>query len=155
MARSLALPLAAAVAVLSSALPSRADPSAPAASAPAASAPAAMEGTVAVMRARAQAVHGLLRAARKHGSAATVACLDDALSRSDTALRRVRELRDEVDAAATRGDRTGARAALARAAEWREAQRLAAERARACATPAQPVAAGPDATSVRVSIDAR
>jgi hypothetical protein len=148
------------VSVLVSPAPSRADEPAPAsvaAASPAemAAARADVDGALRAMRATSLRVREMLRDARKRGTKQQIACLDEALSRSDVALRHARASGDGALAAYARGDLDEARVQLARVAEWREAQRLAARDGAACAPGAKVVEAARTATTVRVSVDPR
>jgi hypothetical protein len=153
--------LAIASLVLSGSFVARADDGASPVSAPAASelrdARLHIELTLSQMRARSLHVRDELRLTRKRGTKAQVTCVDEALSRSDVALRRARELGDEIVAALKRGDGDAARAARARLVELDESQRLAGADAYRCTpkplSPAQ-LALG-NATTVKVDIDPR
>ncbi|MEA2748574.1 MAG: hypothetical protein QOI41_2717, partial [Myxococcales bacterium] len=116
-----------------------------------------IEATLSQMRTRSLHVRDELRLTRKRGTKAQVVCVDEGLSRSDVALRRARELGDEILAAYTRGDGDSARAARGRLEELDEAQRLAGADAYRC-TP-KPIASSqlvlPNTTTVKVDIDPR
>jgi len=118
-----------------------------------ASARSQIDASLAQMRATSLRVRDQLRTARKRGTRAQITCVDEALSRSDVAFRRARELGDETLAAYARSDLDGARASLRRLAELKESQRLAATSATSCG-PNQviPVASASSATTVRLEI---
>jgi hypothetical protein len=158
------VPLAFASMVLSLTAVARADDGAGPASS--ASSPAAselrdvrlrIELTLSQMRARSLHVRDELRLTRKRGTKAQVTCVDEALSRSDVALRRARELGDEILAALTRGDGDAARAARGRLVELDGSQRVAGADAYRCTpkplSPSQ-LTLG-NATTVKVDIDPR
>jgi hypothetical protein len=113
--------------------------------------------TISQMRARSLHVRDQLRSTRKRGTKAQVTCVDEALSRSDVALRRARELGDEILAALARGDGDSARGARGRLVELDESQRVAAADAYRCTpkplSPSQ-LALG-NATTVKVEVDPR
>lgn len=113
-----------------------------------------IEATLAQMRASSLRVRDDLRATRKRGTKQQITCVDEALSRSDVALRRGRDLGDEILAAYGRDDLEGARGARRRLAELHEAQRQVAMTASSCAARTMtsvPVATG--TTSVKLQID--
>ena len=155
------LRLAVAGAMLSLSVVARADDAVAPVSAPAASelrdARLHIDVTLSQMRARSLHVRDELRLTRKRGTKAQVTCVDEALSRSDVALRRARELGDEILAALTRGDGDAARAARGRLVELDESQRVAGADAYRCTpkplSPAQ-LALG-NATTVKLEIDPR
>jgi hypothetical protein len=95
-----------------------------------------MDAAVAGMRGRAKWVRDRLREARRRGAspatAAEVACLDEALSRSDVAVRRAREHEDVALAAYDRGDLDAARAERAQLAAQNLAQAAVARDALTC-----------------------
>ncbi len=114
-----------------------------------------IETTLAQMRAGSIHVRDQLRLTRKRGTKAQVVCVDEALSRSDVALRHGRALGDEILAAYARNDPDGAHAGRARLVELHEAQRAASKQAAKCtptALPALPLAST-STTTVRVDID--
>lgn len=113
---------------------------------------AQIEATLAQMRATSLRVRDDLRATRKRGTKLQITCVDEALSRSDVALRRARELGDAIVAAYARDDLDAARAARRRLSELREAQRQAATTAASCAPRVVPVAV-PDTTTVKLRVD--
>lgn len=113
-----------------------------------------IEATLAQMRATSLRVRDDLRVTRKRGSNPQITCVDEALSRSDVAFRRGRDLGNEILGAYGRDDLEGARGARRRLAELHEAQRQVAMTAASCAaraTPLVPVANA--ATSVTLQID--
>jgi hypothetical protein len=116
-----------------------------------------IEVTLSQMRARSLHVRDELRLTRKRGTKAQVTCVDEALSRSDVALRRARDLGDEILAALARGDGDAARAARGRLVELDESQRVAGADAYRCTpkplSPSQ-LALG-NTTTVTVDIDPR
>lgn len=121
-----------------------------------ASARADVDGALRAMRAATARVREALRAARKRGRPAEVACADAALSRADVALRRARDAGDRAVAAYARGDVDEGRRARGLLAEWTEAERLAVRDAASCGSGvAGAVVPGRTATTVRVSIDPR
>lgn len=109
-----------------------------------------IEGTIAGMRGRAQWVRGLLRDARRRGTSAQIACLDEALSRADVAVRRARENGDASIAAYADGHVDVAREQRRHVVEHHQAQVAAARDALACAPP-RSVAS--NATTVKVDVD--
>jgi hypothetical protein len=116
-----------------------------------------IELTLSQMRVRSLHVRDELRLTRKRGTKVQVTCVDEALSRSDVALRRARELGDEILAALTRSDGDAARAARGRLVELVESQRVAGADAYRC-TPrplSQAQLALGNATTVKVDIDPR
>lgn len=154
------------------ALSSPAPPASPASPAPSASvgasasssrpeatdARAQIEASLAQMRATSLRVRDQLRVTRRRGTKQQITCVDEALSRSDVALRRAREAGDEALAAYARGDVLAARAARVRLAEIKEAQRLAAADGSSCAArPANTIAllAQPGVTTVKLEVDPR
>jgi hypothetical protein len=129
---------------------------APAAQAEVVEARAQIEATVAQMRATTLRVRDQLRTTRTRGTKQQITCVDEALSRSDVALRRARETGDEALAAYMRGDVPTARSARARLVEIKEAQRLAATEGAACTPRPTAVAlAQPGVTTVKLEVDAR
>lgn len=112
-----------------------------------------VDASLAQMRATSLRVREQLRAARKRGTAHQIACVDEALSRSDVALRRAREHGDEAMAAYGRGDVDAARAALRRVAEVKESQRSAAATGTSCAPGAvvRPMPNGTTTVTLQVS----
>ena len=117
-----------------------------------AAARAQVDAALVPMRATSFRVREQLRAARKRGTAPQITCVDEALSRSDVALRHARELGDEAVAAAGRGAVDEARAILRRVAEMKEVQRVAAAAATSC-TPHSAVLLTPtNTTTVRLEI---
>jgi hypothetical protein len=113
-----------------------------------------VDATAAQMRAVSQRVREDLRATRKRGTPKQIACVDEALSRSDVALRRAREAGAALLAAYQRSDLDAARVARQRLAELREAQRLAAREGAACSAPFVSVARV-SSTTVTVAVDPR
>lgn len=120
-----------------------------------ASARAQIDAALVQMRATSGRVRDQLRTTRKRGNSRQITCVDEALSRSDVALRHARDVGSDVLAAYARDDVETARAALRRLAELKEAQRLAAVSASSCA-PAQVALATPsnatNATTVKLEI---
>lgn len=116
-----------------------------------------IELTLSQMRARALHVRDELRLTRRRGTKAQVTCVDEALSRSDVAFRRARDLGEEILAAVTRGDVEAARAARGRLVELDESQRVAGADANRCTpkplSPSQ-LALG-SSTTVKVDVDPR
>ena len=112
---------------------------------------AQIDATVAQMRATSLRVRDDLRIARRRGTRQQIACVDEALSRADVAVRRGRELGDEVLTAYARGDADGARAARRRLVELREAQRLAAADGSACAP--RPTLVATSGVTVKLDVD--
>ena len=111
-----------------------------------------VEAALVQMRATSLRVREQLRTARRRGTLPQITCVDDALSRSDVALRRARELGDEATAAYGRGEVGEARAVLRRLAERKEMQRVAAATATSC-TPSTVVLSTPtNTTTVRLEI---
>jgi hypothetical protein len=108
--------------------------------------------TMAQMRTRSLRVRDQLRATRKHGTKAQITCVDEALSRSDVALRRAREASDEALGAYGRRDLDAARASRRRLMEIHFAQTLAAKDGASCA-PARVHVANVGATTVKLEID--
>jgi hypothetical protein len=115
---------------------------------------AQVEATLAQMRATSLRVRDQLRTTRRRGTKQQITCVDEALSRSDVALRRARETGDETLASYARGDIDRARAARARLVEIKEAQRLAASQGTSCA-PAPVQLAANGVTTVKLEIDAK
>jgi hypothetical protein len=137
-------------------------PAAPVAAGPAPVAVAAAEGdearrhietTLAHMRATSLRVRDDLRATRRRGTKRQLTCVDEALSRADVALRRARELGDEILAAYGRDDVDAARGARRRLAELHEAQRQAAMTAASCAPQPRAPALASATTTVKLQID--
>ena len=111
-----------------------------------------VEAALVQMRATSFRVREQLRTARKRGTPPQITCVDEALSRSDVAFRRARELGDEATAAYGRGEVYEARAVLRRLAETKEMQRVAAATATSC-TPNTVVLPTPtNTTTVRLEI---
>lgn len=111
-----------------------------------------VEAALVQMRATSFRVREQLRTARKRGTPPQITCVDEALSRSDVAFRRARELGDEATAAYGRGEVFEARAVLRRLAETKEMQRVAAATATSC-TPNTVVLPTPtNTTTVRLEI---
>jgi hypothetical protein len=108
-----------------------------------------IESTIAAMRGRAQWVRSLLRDARRRGTPAQIACLDDALSRADVAVRRAREHGDASLAAYAEGNVVAAREQCTHVALHRLAQEIAARDALACAPPQR----ASSTTTVKVDVD--
>ncbi len=104
------------------------------------------------MRATSFRVREQLRTARKGGTAPQISCVDEALSRSDVAIRRARELGGEAVAASGRGEVDEARAILRRLAETKEIQRVAAATATSCAPHAVVLLTPTHTTTVRLEI---
>jgi hypothetical protein len=113
-----------------------------------------VDAAAAQMRAVAQRVREDLRATRKRGTAKQIACVDEALSRSDVALRRGREAGAALLAAYQRSDLDAARAARQLLAELRVAQLLAAREGAACSASLVSVARV-SSTTVTVAVDPR
>ena len=111
-----------------------------------------VEAALVQMRATSFRVRDQLRTARKRGTPPQIACVDEALSRSDVALRRARELGDEATAAYGRGEVGEARAALRRLAETKEMQRAAAATATSCTPSAVVLRTPTNTTTVRLEI---
>ncbi|MDB4933985.1 MAG: hypothetical protein JWP87_957 [Labilithrix sp.] len=111
--------------------------------------------TLAQMRASSLRVRDHLRLTRKRGTRAQITCVDEALSRSDVALRRARDLADETLAAYGRNDFVAARLARHNLAELREAQRLTAIDATKCTPAPPPPIAIPQGTTVKLEVDPR
>lgn len=116
-----------------------------------------LEVTLSQMRVRSLHVRDELRLTRRRGTKAQVTCVDEALSRSDVALRHARELGDEILAAFARGDGDAARAARGRLAELDESQRVAGAEAYRCTPKPLSMAqlALGNTTTVKVDIDPR
>lgn len=112
---------------------------------------AQVDATLAQMRATSLRVRDELRITRKRGTKAQITCVDEALSRSDVALRRAREVGEELLAARARDDGTAADASLRRLSELKETQRLAAASAMSCAPRAVPLVSS--TTTVKLSVD--
>jgi len=112
---------------------------------------AELDSVIGSMRATSRRVRELLRSTRLRGTKAQIACVDEALSRSDVALRTAREAAEVAAAAHARGDLDAARDAERRVAELREAARLAARDGARCAVDAPKVVAQPGVTTVKVS----
>jgi hypothetical protein len=129
---------------------------APAAQAEVVEARAQVEATIAQMRATSLRVRDQLRTTRRRGTKQQITCVDEALSRSDVALRRAREMGDEALAAYAHGDVPAARAARSRLVEIKEAQRVAAAAGSSCAArPANALAfAQNGVTTVKLEVDA-
>jgi hypothetical protein len=111
---------------------------------------AQVDASLVQMRATSMRVREQLRTARKRGTRLQITCVDEALSRSDVALRRARELGDEAVTAYARGDADAARAAMRRMSELKEAQRAAAASATAC-SPA-PIVVATSGTTVKLEV---
>jgi len=111
-----------------------------------------IDAALAQMRATSLRVREQLRTARKRGTRPQITCVDEALSRSDVAVRRARELGDEVMAAYAVGDVDMGRAKLRRLAELKEAQRLVASAATSCTPSAVVVPTSFAATTVKLEI---
>ena len=109
--------------------------------------------TLGQMRMTSLRVRDQLRTARKRGTRAQISCVDEALSRSDVALRRAREASDAALGAYGRGDLDTARPARRRLMEAYFAQTLAAKDGASCAPSPVQVAAG--TTTVKLEIDPR
>jgi hypothetical protein len=110
------------------------------------------DGLVHAIGGTSEQVRHMLRQAREKKAPRRVACLDEALSRVDAALRLSREASRAAHDAAERDDVAAVRAYVATITRLREASRAAASAGGACA-------AGPDfeplapGTTVRVIID--
>jgi hypothetical protein len=111
-----------------------------------------VDAAFAQMRATSFRVREQLRTTRKRGTAPQITCVDEALSRSDVALRRARELGDEALAAYGRGEVDEARAGLRRVAEMKEVQRVAASAATSCTPSAVVLPTQTNTTTVRLEI---
>ena len=110
--------------------------------------------TLAAIDESARTMRDLLRAVRKRGKRAEIACVDEALSRTDVASRRARDDAAAVVAARARGDADDARAAERRLLLMRDAARVAVRQGRACVAPPPPPRTRPVlGTIVRVEID--
>lgn len=129
----------------------RADEAASAVIREAAGARAEIDSTLAVMHGVSHHVRDQLRLTRKRGTATQITCVDEALSRSDVAVRRAKDAGDDALAAYARGDVENARALRRRVDELRDVQRSAARDGAAC-TPSPPRAAR-SVTTVKVVID--
>lgn len=115
---------------------------------------AQIDATLAQMRAISLRVREQLRTTRRRGTKHQITCVDEALSRSDVALRRARETGGEELAAYARSDTDAAHAAHRRLGEIHEAQRVAASEGSSCAPgPVQLTTNG--VTTVRLDIDPR
>lgn len=113
-----------------------------------------IDAAITQMRATSLRVRDQLRITRRKGTTRQITCVDQALSRSDAAVRRARELGDDALAAYGRDDVAGARAQMHRLAELRVAQRLAAGDASACTPGAlAPVTTPQSGTTVKLEID--
>ena len=112
-----------------------------------------IESTLAEMRVASLRVRDHLRLTRKRGTKQQVACVDEALSRADVALRRARVLGDEILAAYARGDRDTARAARGRLAELRDLERFASRQATKCTTTTAPAVQLMRTNTVTVKVD--
>jgi hypothetical protein len=116
-----------------------------------------LEGTLAEMLGASVRVRDQLRLTRRRGTKAQVACVDEALSRADVALRHARVLGDEVLVDYARGDGEAARAARGRLAELRTSQRFASVQATTCTpSPSQAIQLVlVDTTTLTVTVDPR
>jgi hypothetical protein len=111
-----------------------------------------INGTLERMASASQRVRDLLRVARKRGTKAQVACVDEALSRSDVARRAARMEGLEAIGAYARSELETARAARARVAELDAVQRIAERDGGKCFPP--PVVPHiPPGTIVSVTVD--
>jgi hypothetical protein len=117
-----------------------------------AAARAQIDAALVQMRATSARVRDQLRTTRKRGTSRQITCVDEALSRSDVALRRARDVGGDVLAAYARDDVDTARATLRRLAELKEAQRLAAAGASSCAPVRVALATPSTATTVKLEI---
>jgi hypothetical protein len=115
----------------------------------------AIDLTVSQMRATSLRVREQLRTTRKRGTRAQIACVDQALSRTDVGVRRARDTGDEVLAAYARNDLATARMLRGRLSELRVAQGQAAVEGASCTPNAAPVlpAAVSNQTTVKLEID--
>jgi hypothetical protein len=116
---------------------------------------AEIEATVAQMGSVALRVRDQLRAARRRGKKSQIACVDEALSRADVAVRRARTAGDEALAAYGRSDVPAARDSLRLLREIKESQRIAAEGVKCAAPPPRVARAAivPNVTTVKLEID--
>jgi hypothetical protein len=110
---------------------------------------ARVDQLVVAMGGTSEQVRHMLRKARSERSARRVACLDEALSRVDAALRVSRDEARAAHAAAEEDDAREAALHLAKVARLREVSRAAAAAGAACAM-GQPF---PEGTTVRVIVD--
>lgn len=115
-----------------------------------------IDAAITQMRATSLRVRDQLRITRRKGSTQQITCVDQALSRSDAAIRRARELGDDALAAYGRDDIAGARAQMHRLGELRVAQSVAARDASVCMPgAAAPVITPQSGTTVKLEIDPR
>jgi hypothetical protein len=109
--------------------------------------------TLGQMRASSLRVRDQLRLTRKRGTRVQITCVDEALSRSDVALRRARDLGDETLAAYARNDLDAAHLARRQLGELREAQRVAGVDAAKCTPRPSPQVQLTVAQSTTVKVD--
>ena len=109
------------------------------------------------MRGASVRVRDQLRVTRRRGTRAQITCVDEALSRTDVALRHARVLGDEILGAYGRGDGEAGRAARGRLAELRALQRFASVQATKCTPSASQNVqlALVDTTTLTVTVDPR
>jgi hypothetical protein len=113
---------------------------------------AELDATFGRMQATSRQVRELLRDARKRGTTRQVQCVDEALSRADTAFRAAREAGAVAASAYERGDDDAGWAMRVRVRELAAAARLAAREGSVCAPASERVITG---TVVRVIVDPR
>jgi hypothetical protein len=130
-------------------------PAVPASPAEVAEARSELGTTLGQMRASALRVRDQLRLARKRGTKLQITCVDEALSRSDVALRRARDLGDEALAAYARNDVEAARMARHQLGKLRDLQRAASADAIKCMPRAAPLPLASTTTTVKLDVDPR
>jgi hypothetical protein len=113
---------------------------------------AEMDGTLARMTTASRRVRLMLLEARRLGTRPQVTCLDEALSRADTARRSARIQMNQALAAYARGDVVAARDSRAKVAELDGTQRLAVRDGGAC-TPKPVIDKVVLGTTVRLVVD--
>lgn len=111
---------------------------------------AEIESVLGEMRATSRRVRDQLRATRLRGTRQQVTCVDEALSRTDVAVRTAKENADAALRAYADNDVDTARDALRKMKEWRQAQRIAARDGSSCSVGAIVVKSG---TTVTMSVD--
>lgn len=113
-----------------------------------------IEATLAQMRAVSRRVRAELRVTRRRGTTRQITCVDEALSRSNAALRRGRDLGVAIRAAYGREDLEAARGGRRRLVELSAYQRQAATSGAAC-SPQRDGHVVTDATTVELWVDPR
>lgn len=111
---------------------------------------AEIDAVLGEMHGMSRRVRDQLRATRLRGSRDQITCVDEALSRTDVALRNAKEMATVALHAYAENDVEAARDARRKMKEWREGQRVASRDGSACAVGAIAVKSG---TTVTMTVD--